>query len=110
MQAKVRAARSFLLATRYSLLTTFRMLFHRDLGGAGLPPLLILHGFLGSSRNWQTAGAGLASRFHVYALDLRNASYSELCPGNPQRSAAHLCRQRDRPRCLSLPLQSPTVR
>ena len=27
---------------------------------------------LGSSRNWQTAGADLASRYHVFALDLRN--------------------------------------
>ncbi|HTZ19862.1 MAG TPA: alpha/beta fold hydrolase [Opitutaceae bacterium] len=47
-------------------------LFHRDLGTAGLPPLVILHGLLGSSRNWQTAGRDLASRHHVYALDLRN--------------------------------------
>ncbi len=48
------------------------VLFHRDLGGAGRPPLALLPGFLGSSRNWQTAGAGLAARFHVRALDLRN--------------------------------------
>lgn len=27
---------------------------------------------LGSSRNWQTAGADLAAHFHVFALDLRN--------------------------------------
>ena len=47
-------------------------LFHRDLGGAGNPPLVILHGLLGSSRNWQTAGADLAQKFHVCALDLRN--------------------------------------
>jgi esterase len=47
-------------------------LFHRDLGGAGHPPLVILHGLLGSSRNWQTAGADLVAKFHVYALDLRN--------------------------------------
>lgn len=47
-------------------------LFHRDLGGAGRPPLVLLHGMLGSSRNWQTAGTGLAARFHVQALDLRN--------------------------------------
>ena len=47
-------------------------LFHRDLGGAGLPPLVVLHGMLGSARNWQTAGRDLANRFHVFALDLRN--------------------------------------
>ncbi len=47
-------------------------LFHRDLGGAGKPPLVLLHGLLGSSRNWQTTGAELAARFQVFALDLRN--------------------------------------
>lgn len=48
------------------------MLFHRELGGAGRPPLVLLHGFLGSSRNWQVAGTALAAQFHVFALDLRN--------------------------------------
>jgi pimeloyl-ACP methyl ester carboxylesterase len=48
------------------------LLFHRDLGGAGRPPLVILHGLLGSSRNWQTAGRDLAGKYHVFALDLRN--------------------------------------
>ena len=47
-------------------------LFHRDLGGAGKPPMVILHGLLGSSRNWQTAGKELATDHHVFALDLRN--------------------------------------
>lgn len=47
-------------------------LFHRDLGGAGRPPLVLLHGMLGSSRNWQTTGRELAENFHVFALDLRN--------------------------------------
>lgn len=47
-------------------------LFHRELGGAGNPPLVILHGLLGSSRNWQTAGRDLADDFSVSALDLRN--------------------------------------
>ncbi len=56
------------------------MLFHRDLGGAGRPPLIILHGFLGSSRNWQTAGGALASRYHVCALDLRNHGRSPHAP------------------------------
>lgn len=45
---------------------------HTDLGGAGNPPLLVLHGLLGSSRNWQTAGKDLARRWHVIALDARN--------------------------------------
>lgn len=48
-------------------------LHHRDLGGTPeLPPLIVLHGLLGSSRNWQSTGADLAEKFHVYALDLRN--------------------------------------
>jgi pimeloyl-ACP methyl ester carboxylesterase len=55
-------------------------LFHRDLGGAGKPPLVILHGMLGSSRNWQTAGKELAERFHVMALDLRNHGASPHAP------------------------------
>ncbi|MBL4574601.1 MAG: alpha/beta fold hydrolase [Opitutaceae bacterium] len=51
-------------------------LYHRDLGGSGNPPLIILHGFLGSSRNWQTVGRDLSQWFHVYALDLRNHGQS----------------------------------
>ncbi len=47
-------------------------LFHRDFGGEGNPPLILLHGLLGSSRNWVTVGKLLAARFHVCALDLRN--------------------------------------
>lgn len=47
-------------------------LFHRDLGGVGHPPLVILHGMLGSSRNWQTVGRDLSTKFRVLAVDLRN--------------------------------------
>lgn len=49
-------------------------LFFRDLGGEGKQPLVLLHGVLGSSRNWLTAGGELAraGTAHVLALDLRN--------------------------------------
>lgn len=55
-------------------------LYHRDLGGQGNPPLVILHGMLGSSRNWQTTGADLSARYHVLALDLRNHGRSPHAP------------------------------
>jgi pimeloyl-ACP methyl ester carboxylesterase len=55
-------------------------LFHRDLGGEGRPPLILLHGLLGSSRNWQTAGKDLAVHWHVLALDLRNHGSSPHAP------------------------------
>lgn len=47
-------------------------LHHVDLGDTGNPPLILLHGMLGSSRNWQTTGRDLAETFHVFALDARN--------------------------------------
>lgn len=34
--------------------------------------MLVLHGMLGSSRNWLTAGRDLAAYWHVLALDARN--------------------------------------
>jgi pimeloyl-ACP methyl ester carboxylesterase len=44
----------------------------RELGGSGAP-LVVLHGLLGSSRNWQSAGVAIAERGHrVLAPDLRN--------------------------------------
>ncbi len=61
------------------------LLFHRDLGGAGLPPLIVLHGMLGSSRNWQTAGRELTAKYHVLALDLRNHGDS---PHDPETTYA----------------------
>ena len=39
-------------------------------------PLVILHGFLGSSDNWRSMSRRLSSRFTVYCLDLRNHGQS----------------------------------
>jgi len=49
-------------------------LYHEEFGQG--QPLLICHGFLGSSSNWRTVATKLASRFHVYTLDLRNHGLS----------------------------------
>jgi pimeloyl-ACP methyl ester carboxylesterase len=55
-------------------------LFHRDLGGSGEPPIVLLHGMLGSSRNWQVAGKELAASRRVFALDMRNHGLSPHSP------------------------------
>ncbi|WOO42849.1 alpha/beta fold hydrolase [Rubellicoccus peritrichatus] len=47
-------------------------LAYRYFGGEGKPPLIILHGLLGSSRNWTAVGKDLSERFEVFGLDLRN--------------------------------------
>ena len=39
-------------------------------------PLVILHGFLGSSDNWRSMSRRLSSHFTVYCLDLRNHGQS----------------------------------
>jgi esterase len=52
------------------------VLHHRDFGGSGAPPLVILHGMLGSSRNWQAVGRDLAETRRTFALDLRNHGLS----------------------------------
>ncbi|MBN2069340.1 MAG: alpha/beta fold hydrolase [Opitutales bacterium] len=44
----------------------------RFLGGEGKPPMVIVHGLLGSSRNWLTAGKVFTEHYAVYLLDLRN--------------------------------------
>jgi len=55
-------------------------LAYRYFGGEGQPPLVILHGLLGSSRNWTTAGKMLARTFEVFALDVRGHGDSPFAP------------------------------
>jgi esterase len=50
-------------------------LAHEDFGAAGAP-LVILHGLLGSARNWTGIGRQLGESFRVFALDLRNRGRS----------------------------------
>ncbi|MBI3396282.1 MAG: alpha/beta fold hydrolase [Spirochaetia bacterium] len=42
-----------------------------EFGESG-PPVVILHGLFGSSRNWSGVGRALSDAYHVYALDQRN--------------------------------------
>jgi esterase len=43
--------------------------------------MIVLHGLLGSSRNWLSTGRDLAGHFHVFALDARNHGKSPHVPG-----------------------------
>jgi len=54
----------------------FVTLAYEELGHLTHPPLLILHGFFASSRNWRQVADKLAVDFHVYVLDMRNHGHS----------------------------------
>jgi esterase len=51
------------------------MHLHFQIWGEG-PPLIILHGFLGSLDNWQSMSKRLARGHTAYSVDLRNQSCS----------------------------------
>ena len=51
-----------------------------EFGVADAPPLIILHGFFASSRNWRQIAKQLGSKFHVYVLDQRNHGASPHVP------------------------------
>jgi esterase len=47
------------------------MQLHFQAHGEGIP-LILIHGFLGSSDNWRSMSSRLAADYRVYAVDLRN--------------------------------------
>lgn len=49
-------------------------------GEGAKPPLIILHGFFASSRNWRQIAKKLANYYYIYVLDLRNHGLSPHCP------------------------------
>jgi pimeloyl-ACP methyl ester carboxylesterase len=51
-----------------------------EFGNEGAPPLIILHGFFASSRNWRQIAEQLSAKFHVYVLDIRNHGSSDHDP------------------------------
>ncbi|NOT11575.1 MAG: alpha/beta fold hydrolase [Methylococcaceae bacterium] len=51
-----------------------------EFGHAENPPLIILHGFLASARNWRHIAQKLAAHFHVYVVDMRNHGASPHAP------------------------------
>ena len=55
-------------------------LFFRKLGSG--PPLVILHGFLGTSDNWITVGKDLSKKYTVYLVDQRNHGLSPHADSN----------------------------
>jgi esterase len=47
-------------------------LSYESFGSPDHPPLIILHGFLASSRNWRSIAQNLSATFHVWVPDMRN--------------------------------------
>jgi len=64
-------------------------LFSRTLGNDGAPDLIILHGLLGTSDNWQTLGKQFAENHRVHLVDQRNHGRSPHHPVHDYPSMAH---------------------
>jgi pimeloyl-ACP methyl ester carboxylesterase len=55
--------------------------FHyRDWGDPSAPPLVLLHGFTGHARSWDTFASAMQDRYRVLALDQRGHGESEWAP------------------------------
>ena len=69
-------------------------LFSRQYGTPDKPALLVLHGLLGSSKNWQQQAKLLQDEFYIVALDLPNHGYSPPLPNMDYTSLANIVNNR----------------
>lgn len=63
-------------------------LFSRELGEENAPDLVILHGLLGTSDNWQTLGKRFAESHRVHLIDQRNHGRSPHHPAHSYEAMA----------------------
>jgi pimeloyl-ACP methyl ester carboxylesterase len=57
--------------TRQVRLSTGINMHYMEAGDSDAEPLLLIHGFTGSSRDWRQVICELGDRFHIFAVDLR---------------------------------------
>jgi len=58
---------------------TIKLAFE-EYGESAATPLILIHGFFASSRNWRLIAKKLAEHYHVYVLDMRNHGQSPHAP------------------------------
>lgn len=72
---------------------------HLEVEGEGAVPLVLMHGFGGSARNWRPQLRALKDTFRVAAFDVRGHARSEAPSGaseyRPERFVADVCRVLD---------------
>ena len=62
--------------------------FHyRDWGDPAAPPLVLLHGFTGNARQWDSFARAMADRYRVLALDQRGHGETDWAPDQDYSAA-----------------------
>jgi pimeloyl-ACP methyl ester carboxylesterase len=65
-------------------------LHYTDWGNESAPPLILVHGGLDQSRNWDAMARALRARFHVIAPDLRGHGDSDWATGSSYSPSDHV--------------------
>ncbi|WP_328314381.1 alpha/beta hydrolase [Streptomyces sp. NBC_00442] len=76
-EAFVRAVAAFLAPDVRTLVVNGVRLAYRVRGAEGAPPVILVHGRCGDSRDWDHIAERLAATHRVYALDLRGHGLSD---------------------------------